>query len=167
MKKLLVRAALVCAAATFVVAAPSATFVGTGAHKWLVVLCNFSDEQVQPNSQAYYQALFANAGRQCIIRQCTNDKGAIGALAVPIGPLLSGGMPMHYRGFVSALALAGSLMLTATLATAFDESKFPNMKGQWMRVGPPNWQPVSSTAPGLRPILDANFAVTVASNVLT
>lgn len=62
MKKLLVRAALVCAAATFVVAAPSATFVGSGPHKWLVVLCNFSDEQVQPNSQAYYQALFANKG---------------------------------------------------------------------------------------------------------
>src|SRR4051812_4129186 len=62
-------------------------------------------------------------------------------------PLLAGGLPMQYRGLVSAIALAGTLTLTATLATAFDDTKSPDVKGQWVRVGPPNWQPVLGPAP--------------------
>jgi hypothetical protein len=54
---------------------------------------------------------------------------------------------MLYRSFVSAIAMAAALTLTATLAPAFDEAKYPDMKGQWNRVGPPNWQAVLGPAP--------------------
>jgi hypothetical protein len=39
-----------------------AHFVGTGTHPWVVVLCNFSDDQATPNTQAYYQQMFSDAG---------------------------------------------------------------------------------------------------------
>ena len=68
---------------------------------------------------------------------------------------------MNYRRFVSAIALAATLTLTATLAPAFEETKYPNMKGQWVRVGPPNWQPVLGPAPltpEYKAIYDANRA---------
>jgi len=68
---------------------------------------------------------------------------------------------MQYRGLVSAIALAGTLTLTATFATAFDDTKYPDVKGQWVRVGPPNWQPVLGPAPltpEYKTIYDANRA---------
>ncbi|HWC86670.1 MAG TPA: Ig-like domain-containing protein [Solirubrobacteraceae bacterium] len=42
--------------------ASASLFVGTGTHPWVVVLCNFSDEAAQPNTQAYYQQMFSDAG---------------------------------------------------------------------------------------------------------
>jgi len=50
---------------------------------------------------------------------------------------------MNERSFVAAiapaLALMATLLLAPTTAAALDESKFPDLKGQWDRVGPPNW----------------------------
>ena len=50
---------------------------------------------------------------------------------------------MNERSFVAAiapaLALIATLLLAPTTAAALDESKFPDLKGQWDRVGPPNW----------------------------
>jgi hypothetical protein len=45
--------------------------------------------------------------------------------------------------FVAAIALMATLLATLFLAptgaSALDESKYPDLKGQWDRVGPPNW----------------------------
>jgi hypothetical protein len=44
---------------------------------------------------------------------------------------------MRYRGFLGALALGAALIAIAGEARAFDESKYPNLKGQWRRVPVP------------------------------
>jgi hypothetical protein len=42
--------------------AAAAQYVGIGAHPWVVVLCNFSDDEATPHSQAYYQEMFSDQG---------------------------------------------------------------------------------------------------------
>jgi hypothetical protein len=42
---------------------------------------------------------------------------------------------MHYRSLTGALALAAMLTLSIDGARAFDETKFPNWKGQWVQLG--------------------------------
>jgi hypothetical protein len=55
---------VVAAVLTSVVAAAASAGppAGTGTHPFVVVLCNFSDETAQPNTQSYYQTLFSDAG---------------------------------------------------------------------------------------------------------
>jgi hypothetical protein len=64
------------------------------------------------------------------------------------------------RGSIGAIALAALLMVTAG-AQAFDETKYPDWKGKWDRVGPPRWVPPGQKAP-LTPeyqaIMDWNVA---------
>jgi hypothetical protein len=43
-----------------------------------------------------------------------------------------GGLPC--AGAIAFVALAAALCLTMTEANAFDEAKYPNLKGQWRRV---------------------------------
>jgi hypothetical protein len=54
---------------------------------------------------------------------------------------------MLYRSSIYLVALAAALMLASTAASAFDDSKYPDMKGQWNRIGPPNWQAVLGPPP--------------------
>ena len=42
---------------------------------------------------------------------------------------------MQHRGSIGALLSAAVLILAVTGAQAFDEAKYPNWKGQWLRVG--------------------------------
>ena len=51
---------------------------------------------------------------------------------------------MRHRSQIGALALMAALVLPALLlpdapARAFDQSKYPDLKGQWLRVGSPRW----------------------------
>src|SRR5258708_30269189 len=39
------------------------------------------------------------------------------------------------------IALTAALVMASVGAEAFDESKYPDLKGQWERVGVPNWTP--------------------------
>jgi hypothetical protein len=41
---------------------------------------------------------------------------------------------MFYRGSIGACAVVAALLATITGALAFDESKYPNLKGQWRRA---------------------------------
>jgi hypothetical protein len=45
------------------------------------------------------------------------------------------------RGMIGAITAAAALCLSAADAKAFDQSKYPNFKGQWHRIGPPRWDP--------------------------
>jgi hypothetical protein len=54
---------------------------------------------------------------------------------------------MLHRGLISAVALTAVLALTGAVASAFDDFKYPDMKGQWNRIGSPNWQVVAGPAP--------------------
>ena len=44
---------------------------------------------------------------------------------------------MLYRNSIGALVLASALGVAISNARAWDESKYPNLKGQWRVVGPP------------------------------
>jgi len=44
---------------------------------------------------------------------------------------------MVHRRSIGAIALAAALMTTIAAAAAFDGSKYPNLKGQWVRERPP------------------------------
>src|SRR5262245_28157844 len=52
--------------------------------------------------------------------------------------------PMIDNRLVDAIALTVALLLAASGASAHDESKYPDLKGQWDRVGPPNWTPAGT-----------------------
>ena len=59
---------------------------------------------------------------------------------------------MRYQGSMGAVALAAAaaaaLSMTACGARAADDLKYPDWKGQWTRVGSPNWtQPGGPKAP--------------------
>src|SRR5713101_4654663 len=57
---------------------------------------------------------------------------------------------MLYRRLIGASALAAALVLTFAQAQAFDESKYPDLKGQWVRarvpgvVGQPAYDPTKN-----------------------
>jgi hypothetical protein len=46
---------------------------------------------------------------------------------------------MHDRSVIAAAVLAALVLVPLTAAQAFDESKYPDLKGQWDRIGPPRW----------------------------
>jgi len=46
---------------------------------------------------------------------------------------------MLNRSSIVATALAAALLMAHSAARAFDESKYPDLNGQWVRVGSPNW----------------------------
>jgi len=67
---------------------------------------------------------------------------------------------MCTRSFIGALALAAAL-IGATAAQAFDESKYPNWKGRWDRIGAPRFtfgSVVAPLTPEYQKIFDANVA---------
>jgi hypothetical protein len=59
---------------------------------------------------------------------------------------------MSHRNIICAIALA-SVCAATTGALAFDESKYPDWKGKWDRVGPPRWVQGNDVAP-----LNAEYA---------
>ncbi len=68
---------------------------------------------------------------------------------------------MRYRSAIGAFAVVGALLTVGSDARAFDESKYPNLKGQWVRIGNPNWQPIVGKpplTPEYQKVFDANKA---------
>jgi hypothetical protein len=45
---------------------------------------------------------------------------------------------MRHPASTFAVALASALLATSAIAQVVDSSKYPDLKGQWDRVGPPN-----------------------------
>jgi len=67
---------------------------------------------------------------------------------------------MPARSLSATFALAAALTLAVADARAFDETKFPDLKGQWHRIGAPRWAN-PKTAPlteEYRAIFAANLA---------
>jgi hypothetical protein len=46
---------------------------------------------------------------------------------------------MHYRISIGVLASLAALLVTVAGAAAFDQSKYPDLKGNWNRIGAPRW----------------------------
>jgi hypothetical protein len=66
---------------------------------------------------------------------------------------------MHEFRLLAAIALTAGLMASAS-ARILDESKFPDLKGQWDRVGVPNWTPAGTPpfTPEYQAVFEANRA---------
>jgi hypothetical protein len=79
------------------------------------------------------------------------DQGSIGAIAL------------------AATALAAALSMTLSGALAADDSKYPDWKGQWTRVGNPNWTqpggPKAPLTPEYQKVYEANRADLAAGGV--
>src|SRR5437868_12828266 len=61
---------------------------------------------------------------------------------------------------IGAIASMLALLIPATDAVAFEDSKYPDLKGQWDRVGPPNWTPAGKApfTPEYQAVYEANRA---------
>jgi hypothetical protein len=68
---------------------------------------------------------------------------------------------MLRRGAIGALGLAAVLCASIGGSAAWDDTKYPDLKGQWLRVGVPRWVQAGQKAP-LTPeyqkVFDANLA---------
>jgi hypothetical protein len=68
---------------------------------------------------------------------------------------------MRKQSFIAALILAGALVAAASAAQAFDESKYPDLKGRWDRTEAPRFlqgKAVAPLTPEYQKIFDANVA---------
>jgi hypothetical protein len=66
---------------------------------------------------------------------------------------------MPYRWSIGALVLTVSLCLSATGARAFDDNKYPDLSGQWLRtdVGTPRYDPSKPAGRGQQAPLTAEY----------
>jgi hypothetical protein len=67
-------------------------------------------------------------------------------------------LPGRRTSFAHAATLAATLLMTIGGARAFDESRFPDFKGQWERTTAPRWVDASKAplTPEYRAIFEAN-----------
>jgi hypothetical protein len=63
---------------------------------------------------------------------------------------------MLQRSSIGVIALCAALLAAVWSAQAFDDSKYPNFKGQWNRVGAPRWIEPGKKAP-LTPEYQARY----------
>src|SRR5215470_11605758 len=54
---------------------------------------------------------------------------------------------MQYRSWIPPITLLAAVGFTMAGAWAFDESKYPDWKGKWERVGAPRWVQAGEKAP--------------------
>jgi hypothetical protein len=69
------------------------------------------------------------------------------------------GTPTRMRNTIGLLSFL-ALLATVSAAGAFDETKYPDLKGQWLRVGAPNW-----VGPGQKPPLTPEYQVIFDANL--
>ena len=63
--------------------------------------------------------------------------------------------------YSAGAAALGALLATVSAASAFDEARYPNLKGQWVRVGSAEW-----TAKGQKPPLTPEYQVIFDDNLV-
>ena len=66
---------------------------------------------------------------------------------------------MNYRRSFGLIAIAAALLTTLCDARAFDESRYPNFTGQWVRIGAPRW-----VQPGGKPPLTPEYQAVFEAN---
>ena len=66
---------------------------------------------------------------------------------------------MLKRSLIGSVVLATALWMSVGSAWAFDESKYPDLKGQWQRIGAPRWAKASEAplTDEYRAIFEANL----------
>src|ERR1700704_231266 len=78
-------------------------------------------------------------------------------------------MTMRYRTSVGLMALVLSLLILPSSAHALDDTaKFPDLRGQWQRIGPNRWESATIKAPltsEYRAVYEANLTAMEAGGV--
>ena len=73
---------------------------------------------------------------------------------------------MRLRSFIGAFALLAGLNIVVSDALAFDETKYPQWRGQWRRIGGIQWDPSKQLGrdeqPPLKPQYQALFEASLA-----
>src|SRR5215831_2222824 len=64
---------------------------------------------------------------------------------------------MLYRTAIGAMAAIAALLVSLAGAGAFEDTKYPDLKGQWVRTGNPNWAPAGAPRPPLTAKYQATF----------
>jgi hypothetical protein len=64
---------------------------------------------------------------------------------------------MLYRAAIRAMAATAALLVSLAAAGAFEDGKYPDLKGQWVRTGNPNWAPAGAPRPPLTAKYQAIF----------
>jgi hypothetical protein len=64
---------------------------------------------------------------------------------------------MLERSLIGSIALAAALAITTAGALAFDDTKYPDWKGQWTRSSPVQWDPTKPPARGQQAPLTAEY----------
>jgi hypothetical protein len=73
---------------------------------------------------------------------------------------------MHERSLIGALALAAALLTTIAGAQAFDDAKYPNLKGQWRSIGGPmRFDGSKPWGPGQEAPLNAEYQAIFEANL--
>ena len=75
---------------------------------------------------------------------------------------------MRHRSTIGVFTLIAALCITVADAHAFDESKYPNWKGQWLRVGGGQgapWDPTKPWGPGQQPPLTPQYQAIFEANL--
>jgi hypothetical protein len=76
---------------------------------------------------------------------------------------------MRYQGSIRAIALAATALALSLAGAWADDSKYPDWRGQWTRVGNPNWTqpggPKAPLTPEYQKVYDANRADLAAGGV--
>src|SRR5262245_61137640 len=78
------------------------------------------------------------------------------------------GMRMRHRSTIGVFTLIAALCINVAGAQGFDESKYPNWKGQWLRVGGGQgapWDPTKPWGPGQQPPLTPEYRAVFEANL--
>src|SRR6202047_3087658 len=75
------------------------------------------------------------------------------------------GIIMQNRILVGAIAAAVMLLTTSGFALAFDDAKYPDLKGQWSRIGPGSYDPTKPPGLGQMPPLTPEYQAIFAANI--
>jgi hypothetical protein len=72
---------------------------------------------------------------------------------------------MRRDGLFGLLAATAMLVWSATSAYAFDETKYPNLSGQWLRIGAGSFDPTKPTGAGQEAPLTPEYQSILAASV--
>src|SRR5882672_7393275 len=76
------------------------------------------------------------------------------------------GKTVMLRSSLSSFALAATLCMALSSAQAFDESKYPNWKGQWVRIGGGGqWDPSKPPVRGQEPPITEEYRAIWEKNI--
>jgi hypothetical protein len=69
------------------------------------------------------------------------------------------------RSLIGAITLAAALVMSSAAARAFDEAKYPDLKGQWIRIGPGQYDPAKPPGRGQQPPLTPEYQAIFEANL--